>query len=61
MYKTTDERLYRLGVFWLAENNDPGIMDLQTISEDISTCLLADMFHKKSVDVAKDIKEARRI
>lgn len=51
---------YREGVAWIAENDEPGDFDPDTIDGYISTQLLADLFRKPAAVVAKDIARYRR-
>ena len=49
---------YKFGVAWIAENDDPGsadARDVEVVAGYISTLLLADLFHKQPVDVARDV------
>lgn len=57
---------YRAGVRWIAENDEPGSIDIDEIDGYISTLLLADLFGKDPRDVAWDIagyrmKEEERV
>jgi hypothetical protein len=46
---------YRAGVAWIAENDEPGDRDPETVAELISTMLLADLFGAEPERVATDI------
>lgn len=46
-------RGYRFGVQWIAENDEPGSIDVAEISGYISTLLLADLFCKDPIKVAQ--------
>lgn len=52
-------RGYRFGVQWIAENDEPGSIDVAEISGYISTLLLADLFCKDPIKVAQDIARWR--
>ena len=51
---------YRYGVRWIAENDEPEEMDAIFISEFISTSLLADLFGKTPMEVAKAVVRFKR-
>ena len=49
---------YRVGVAWIANNDDDGgdgRQDESVVASYISTALLADLFGKTTEDVAKDV------
>jgi len=50
---------YRFGVRWIAENDEPDTLDAEEVSGYISTLLLADLFGKDALDVARDVVRAR--
>jgi hypothetical protein len=50
---------YRVGVAWIAHNDEPGDHEQERISGYISTLLLADLFGKDADDVARDIVRYR--
>lgn len=50
---------YRNGIRWIAGNDEPSCVSVDTVSEMISVCLLADLFGKDPVSVAKDVVKAR--
>lgn len=50
---------YRFGVSWIAMNDEPSCLDFDAISEMISVMLLADLFGKDPLQVAKDIIKFR--
>lgn len=50
---------YREGVAWIANNDEPDELNLESIAAYISTSLLADLFRKDLNDVAKDILRVR--
>jgi hypothetical protein len=51
---------YRAGVRWIAENDEPLDMDVESIKGFISTLLLADLFHKDPMSVALAVLNERR-
>lgn len=51
--------LYRKGVEWIALNDEPSELDQETVSNQISTLLLADLFGIHEIAVADDIIEVR--
>jgi hypothetical protein len=50
---------YREGVQWIADNDEPTSGDVEQISGQISTLLLADLFEKDPIDVARAILRVR--
>lgn len=50
---------YRQGVEWIALNDEPNDLDPENIAGYISTLLLADLFHKDPLDVARAIVRKR--
>ncbi len=46
---------YLVGVVWIAANDEPEEMHVDTVAEMISTMLLADLFQMEPLAVAKDI------
>lgn len=50
---------YRYGVAWIAENDEPNILDADQVVGYISTLLLADLFGKDPDRVAADIVRYR--
>ena len=50
---------YRWAVEWIAINDEVMERDVDVIATFISTALLADMWHKDTKDVAKDILRFR--
>jgi hypothetical protein len=51
---------YRRGLLWIAENDEPEDLDVATVSEYISTALLADLFGKDEEAVARAIVRRRK-
>jgi hypothetical protein len=51
---------YRKGVAWIAWNDEPEDLDPENVSGYISTSLLADLFGKDPLDVAKDVVRYRK-
>ena len=51
---------YRLGVRWIADNDEPDEMDPEEISNFISTLLLADLFGKDPMQVANAVVRERK-
>jgi hypothetical protein len=52
-------KMYLFGVDWIAFNDEPGCMEVETVAGFISTLLLADLFDQRPDDVATDIIESR--
>jgi hypothetical protein len=52
--------IYRAGVRWIAENDEPLDMDVESIKGFISTLLLADLFDKDPMSVALAVLNERR-
>lgn len=50
---------YREGVEWIAVNDEPAETDINVIAELISTVLLADLFGKDPMDVARAVLKVR--
>ncbi len=50
---------YREGVSWIANNDEPGEKDLRSVSEQVSTLLLADLFDLRPEKVARDVLRER--
>jgi hypothetical protein len=46
---------YRKAVEWIAHNDEPGDRDPESVSEFISTLLVADIFGKEPLTVARAI------
>jgi hypothetical protein len=49
---------YKEGIMWIALNDEPtenNMQNVETVSEQISTLLLADLFERDPLDVATDI------
>lgn len=55
----TKRASYRNGVQWIGGNDEPSDLNVKTVSELISVCLLADLFSKSVLDVAIDVVNAR--
>lgn len=51
---------YTDGVVWIADNDEPTIIDPEIIQYSVSVQLLADLFHKDRLTVAWDISAYRR-
>lgn len=51
---------YRFGIHWIAVNDEPEELEVETIAELISVMLLADLFGKHTHDVARAIVRERR-
>ena len=51
---------YRLGVEWIALNDEPADCDVDNVASYISTCLLADLFGKDTAQVAAAVVRYRR-
>jgi len=51
---------YRIGVAWIAQNDEPLDRDPESIAEYISTQLLADLFGVEPARVAADVLRARQ-
>lgn len=56
---------YKFAVQWIAENDDPSVMDLDTIQDNIDVVLIADLFGvavaKVAIDILKSRKNSERI
>lgn len=50
---------YRHGVYWIAVNDEPTMMDESEIADMVSTVLLADLFDVEPERVARDIVRVR--
>jgi hypothetical protein len=50
---------YRFGVEWIGMNDEPLERDPEVIATFISTALLADLYGKEPLEVAKDIERFR--
>lgn len=50
---------YRMGIQWIADNDEPDEMDPSVIDGFISVQLLADLFGKDPLVVAKAVAKAR--
>lgn len=50
---------YRHGVAWIALNDEPDTRDPEIVSDLISTLLLADLFDKPPLDVARAVVRYR--
>lgn len=50
---------YRHGVSWIALNDDPDDLDVESVAGYISTSLVADLFDKDPLDVARDVVRYR--
>lgn len=50
---------YKFAVRWIAINDEPLITNPETVAEFISTLLIADLYDKNPLDVAKDVLKAR--
>lgn len=46
---------YKRGVEWIAHNDEPDDVDADSVSEYITTSLLADLFDKSCERVARDV------
>jgi hypothetical protein len=51
---------YRFGVLWIAENDEPEDLDPENVSAYISTLLLADLFGKEPLAVARAVVRRRK-
>ena len=58
--KATRKPSYRVGVEWIAHNDEPGCMDVEEVGGMISVMLLADLFGKYTRHVAEDVIRARK-
>jgi len=47
------------GVEWIAANDDPDCSDLETVASQVSVILLADLFGKTSMSIARRVLRAR--
>lgn len=54
------EARYRTFIEWIAVNDEPTCLDLETVHEQISVHLIADGFAVPATDVALDVIEERR-
>jgi hypothetical protein len=50
---------YRHAVQWIADNDEPTILDPLIVQEMISVGLVADLWHKQAADVADDVVRTR--
>jgi hypothetical protein len=50
---------YMEAVAWIANNDEPGETDAETVSEMISVLLVADLWRKEPEQVADDVLRAR--
>lgn len=50
---------YRDAVRWIARNDDPGETDAETVQFNVTVGLVADVFGKACLDVARDVVTAR--
>lgn len=50
---------YRAGIEWIAYNDEPEDLDVESVREYISTLLLAAVFDKDPIDVARAVVRAR--
>ena len=50
---------YKYGISWIAENDEPEDMDVDSVDGYISTLLLADLFGKDPHEVAEKIVAKR--
>lgn len=51
---------YRAAVRWIAINDEPGELDPDALQWAVTTLLIADIFGKEPLDVAKAIVRIRR-
>jgi hypothetical protein len=51
---------YREAVEWIARNDDPGEMSADPVSGLISVALVADLFGKEQIEVARAVIRFRR-
>jgi len=51
---------YRKGIEWIASNDEPEELDVDSVSSYISTMLLADLFGKDPDEVAKAVVRFRK-
>lgn len=51
---------YKKGLEWIAENDEPGQVNPQIVSESISVLLLADLFCREPFDVAISVVKRRK-
>lgn len=50
---------YINAIQWVAFNDDPSVLNVKQIEESITVQLIADVFGKNSLDVARDIYQLR--
>ena len=50
---------YRFAVEWVAFNDDAVVLDISSIAESISVCLIADLFSITAFKVATDVLKLR--
>ena len=50
---------YRMGVRWIALNDEPTETEMEWVQGFISVCLLADLFGKSTAEVARDVLRYR--
>lgn len=47
-------------LLWIAENDEVDCTDIQEVSELLSVCMIADMYDKDRIDLAKKIVSYRK-
>ena len=50
---------YRHGIRWIAENDEPNDLDVETVAFYVSTLLLADLFGRDNYEIARAIVRER--
>lgn len=50
---------YHFGVQWIADNDEPGVLDENEVAGFATTMLLADLFRKPTEEVAEAVVLAR--
>lgn len=48
-------RGYRYAISWIALNDETADMDVESVSDNISVLLIADLFNKDPMEVAKKV------
>ena len=56
---TRTSRFYRDGVVWIALNDDATELSAETVADQLTVVLLADVFGYDPADVAADVMECR--
>lgn len=51
---------YRAAIRWIAENDESATTDHETVSLQVTVCLVADLWHKLTDTVASDVLAERK-